>query len=271
MALERSFALRTGRDRFVAEARDGARLAELEGHFDVAEGMFQRWRAAVGDEPDEESHSQAMVGTAALLTETGRPRDAGRLAELFVRSRAGWRRDPFDDERSIYAYGIMYQSRMLSRAELVQHRTESAQKDPVSLRGAGWVAYVAEYADTRALAKEALDVLPRYGPVPNAFERPAVFDWTIGRTYLAADDVERAAPYLMRATRSCSTVSMPIVHTRAFFDRGRLLERIGEQAEACASYAHVRCHWSDTVRIVLAREARDASMRLSCPPARCDE
>jgi tetratricopeptide (TPR) repeat protein len=43
-ALEHSFSLRSGKDRLVAEARDGARLAELEGRFDVAESLFQRWR-----------------------------------------------------------------------------------------------------------------------------------------------------------------------------------------------------------------------------------
>jgi hypothetical protein len=31
------------------------------------------------------------------------------------------------------------------------------KEDPFSLGGAGWVAYFAEYADTKALAKEALD------------------------------------------------------------------------------------------------------------------
>jgi serine/threonine-protein kinase len=113
-------------------------------------------------------------------------------------------------------------------------------------------------------AREALDALPDYLPLPSPLMRAPDLELPIGKVYRLAGRDAEALPYLTRAARSCVGREAPIEATWANLALGETLEKLGDRAGACAAFGVVVSRWKGAPTSVSARHAARESRALGC-------
>jgi serine/threonine-protein kinase len=126
------------------------------------------------------------------------------------------------------------------------------------------MAYVDAVA-TDADAVEAIGAMPGFMPLVDPLDRDTEMDAAIGYAYLRAGRLDEARGFLLRATRSCWALDIPLAHTQAHLYLGELNERSGDVAGACSSYAVVLSRWEASGESRSAARARQRSEALKCP------
>jgi serine/threonine-protein kinase len=213
---------------------------------------------------------QWVVVVGELQREMGRLASAGSLAQHFLALRQTWTIYPDDEaDPAPRLWNLAYRAGVLSRSAFVAQRDAWIRAkfdlpEVKSARGALWELGYAAIAETADEAREALDALPRFEPLPKGWSYE-MEDAYVGRTYLLAGRPSEAVPWLQKATHNCNTLIMPIDHTRAHLWLGQALEQTGDPPGACEAYAVVEQRWGHaTPPSVTAKLARERMRALGC-------
>lgn len=122
-----------------------------------------------------------------------------------------------------------------------------------------WAHAYATPAVTEAEAREAVEVMPRYEPLPSFYWFADTYG-AIGRTLALAGRPEAARPYLERATRRCFARD-----PRNFAALGAVLQAGGNRDGACKAYGEVVARWGQaTARSLSLERARRGIADLQC-------
>jgi serine/threonine-protein kinase len=128
-----------------------------------------------------------------------------------------------------------------------------------------WFWYYAHSAATPADAREALDALPRYSPLP-PYDANVYDERVMGHVLFLAGRVDEAIPHLREAVSGCFDPLFIPSHQLAAETLGEALESEGDAPGACAAYAEVLAHWGNAKpRSVTADAARARAKKLGCP------
>jgi serine/threonine-protein kinase len=270
-ALEQRYAALPEGDRDVQRHHDAATLAMLRGDFDGADAELRVVEAAAAKSHDEDDHVLVAMYRARLAEETGRVADARRVAEAYLNERASWSPSQGDDYSMVFV-GVLRRIGAIGRDEFVAKRDawlarKKAQPAGGSFgwtMGRAWIRAYAAAALTAADAREALDALPAFEPLPDSGQRSPDFDGPIGHAYLLADRPREALAYFERAARSCAPLIAPIEQTIAMYELGVAREKLGDARGACDAYREVEKRWGASARSVTAAKAKAARGALGC-------
>ena len=250
-------------------------LEVLAGDFASVQSRARALDPQVAAASDIRWHGAAAFWRARALAESGRPTEAGRAAQDFLRRRTAWRDEARGDDTAIArdpTPTLLLAERdagLLSPDEFESQRgawvaawTEKAQPN---CRAFVWLHGYAAIVETGDDAERALTEQPKYGPLPR-YAPNTLGDAFIGKTYLLAGRAAEALPFLERATRSCMALLTPFDHTAAHAALGQALASVGRRDEACASYAVVLARWGNArPRSVTAEKVRTLARALGCP------
>jgi eukaryotic-like serine/threonine-protein kinase len=247
--------------------------------FDVATGDFvgaekegRRYEQAIAKDPSGRVHGWAASKLADLYIETGRSKEAGAVARAMLDSHDGWTQEPrLEDEgisleRTPEMLSVERAAGLIDDGVLAARRAEWLRelepKIPPFFRPFLWVQAYPSTVTTEAEARDALDVLERYGGVPPFRPFTAA---PIGRVYLLAGRVDDAMPLLLESARRCNALRRPFEHVRARYWLGRGYEAKGDVSSACTEYEGVLDRWGDArPRSVTADDARKRAHALRC-------
>jgi serine/threonine-protein kinase len=137
---------------------------------------------------------------------------------------------------------------------------------PPRLANNAWFYFYAEPASSALDAREALDALSRFSPLP-PYDGLVHHERWMGHVLLLAGRIDEAIPHLRRAISACwlDDPDYVISHQAAAQLLGEALEAKGDKDGACAAYAEVLTHWGNAKpRSVTADKARGRSKALGC-------
>jgi tetratricopeptide (TPR) repeat protein len=253
----------------IDDLMDHTRLRIVEGDANGADSLSREWVDAAIPSAEDDDHFTSVNGRGRFLIEVGRAEDARALVNEYLRRREGLVHDVFDVETLFFAEQLKYLAGGLTRDqyELSRERWVAAENQrlgnepPITW---SW-AYAASVTNP-SQARQALELLPRYGGVPDAITRKLADDAWIGTTYLFAGEVETAVEYLGRATRSCKAVKHPFALMLAHYQLGRAMELLGDTSKACSRYRAITERWgAEGGRFEVGRAAAKRIQALECP------
>jgi predicted Zn-dependent protease len=132
--------------------------------------------------------------------------------------------------------------------------------------GSAWFWFYGDATFSPADAREALDALPQFSPLP-AYDGQVYQERVMGQVLLLAGRVDEAIPHLRRAVSACFSPDTVRSHQRAAELLGEALEAKSDKPGACAAYGEVLAHWgSAKPRSVTADAARAHVKKLGCSP-----
>jgi tetratricopeptide (TPR) repeat protein/predicted Ser/Thr protein kinase len=250
-------------------------LDVLAGDFASVQNRARALQPQVAADSDTRWHGDAALWRTRALTESGRPADAGRVAQDFLRRRTAWREEARGDDTAIARDPTPTlllaerDARLLSPDEFESQRgawvAAWMEKAQPNCRSFVWLHGYAAIAETGDDAARALSEQPKYGPMPS-YAPNTLGDAFIGKTYLLAGRAAEALPFLERATRSCLALLTPFDHTAAHAALGQALASAGRRDAACAAYAVVLARWGNArPRSVTAEKVRALARGLGCP------
>ncbi|HEY2516785.1 MAG TPA: protein kinase [Polyangiaceae bacterium] len=257
------------------QVADESNIAVYTGDFAAAEAAQKRFVAAIEPMMDELAHEAAARRYAEILTEEGKPAEAGRTAEAFLKRRSAWTPEPFSDDLAlardprVRLDAVAFRGGRLTAEELEAARRAWLEEWRTRLAG-DYVGYLWIYgyampAETPDEARAALEALRSAPPVPPYAPYANVWE-SVGRVYVLAGQPEAALPYLDRAVANCRIYDNPFEHVRGAYWRGRAREELGRTGEACADYAAVVAQWGQArPKSVTATSARARMAALKCP------
>jgi serine/threonine-protein kinase len=257
----------------IAKSQTAAAMAIFLGDFTAAEKALDAWSDVVASSQDESEHLPVTVPHIQLAEEEGKTDEAIALANDYLSHRATWTVATSDD-LSMFFHGVLYRLGALSRADFVERRTrwltaKSAQPAGSafgSSAGFAWIEAFARPSLTPDDAREALDALPRYLPLPDPFMRLAEFELPIGHAYRLAGRAKEALPFLTVAAGSCEAIDYAIEIALSDVELGLAEEQLGDREAACAAYARVEKRWGASHPLaVSASQARKRMRALGCP------
>jgi serine/threonine-protein kinase len=246
------------------ELIDRSNLNLAVGDFKASENQSLAARRLIASDPDATLHVRLALSLVELYTETGRIKEAGRIADDYLKRKAGWVSSsaPLDD-RSMRMYWAMLRAKLLSRDSFVEKRAVWLREIEPVTRGSLRSAALALYAvgvESESEAREALLLFPD-------LEAPAYTDArrALGRLYALTGRARDALPNLEKAAHSCTALLSPIEYVRASYYLGRAEEATGDTAGSCAAYGNVLARWGDaTPSSRTARQARARWNALGC-------
>jgi serine/threonine-protein kinase len=273
-ALEQKWARLEAARRPKLEAIDRALLDVVSGDFASAEKRALDLEAQLAAEPGALAHAQTHLLLMQIYDETGRPKDARRIAESYLARRDAWATPHRVDDRAIWEdpvpamLGTLAHTGGLTPDELEAKREAwlGAWRAKTSEAYVNylWIYAYALPTGTAAEAKNALDALSKFSPLP-AFTPMSVASAHVGNVFLQAGRFEEAIVPLGRAVASCIALQEPASHTRASLRLGIAREALGQTEGACAAYRLVLDRWGHArPRSISADEARRRAAALGC-------
>ena len=258
-------ALRRGRehattpsDRAYHEAWDPIVLAILAGDFASAAAALPAMEAWAASQTSASSVGD-WAGTAInVLEDLKRTRDAADVAEAYLKRLPVLTPDESNLGRS-WALLARHVAGRVSETEFRADReswaTEEAAKLPPREANLVWFSFYGVTSVTAADAREALEALLRYSPLP-PFDGNAYREREMGHVLLLAGRVDEAIPLLRRAVRTCWGTNYVFSHHFAAEYLGEALEQNGDKAGACDAYAGLRRARSTPPQVLSSRRRR---------------
>ncbi len=253
--------------------RDLAKLAILFGDFDEAEARAKALAKVVASSSNQAAHASAALLLADVYLETGREREAAKLAETFMKTRDAWvpptnvEDYAIRDDSTLPILTVMLRGGAIDKARFSADRAawiENWRKAASPFYyGYLWIHGFAFPTETKEEAAEALAALDRYGPIP-PYRSQMTADGAIGNVYRLAGKTEEALPYLRRGARACRALLEPVSSTRASLYLGLALEQAADKDGACAAYRTVLDRWGSAPRSQTASKARSHGRALGC-------
>jgi len=251
----------------VHQQHDMVTVAELTGDFTSTLALFPRLdRVAAG------STSSDVVGNAFndevfALTQVGDDKRAVALADAYMKRLPALTQDEPVALRNV-VLRLRHAAHTISDAEFRATREawskEVFEQLPQQFANNVWFQFWAEPAATPQEAKEALDTLPRYSPLP-PYEGIIYYERVMGQVLLLAGRVDEAIPHLQRAQHACFTPDYVPSHQLSAELLGEALEANGDKDGACAAYGEVLVRWGNAKpRSVTADKARAHMKTLGC-------
>jgi serine/threonine-protein kinase len=239
------------KERAAAERGDRLSLALLRGDFATAERLGLEQEKELGADSDLLERAHVALQLTTIYFETGRIPEAAKVAEAFREKMSGWTPPPLGDNPSIVFVEYLYRAGRLSQAQLRDERRKwleaeeerEGRKRRWRQAAYRWATAYAGFAENEREAKEALEVMPQFLPMPPETRRTARFNFAVGKAYALAGHLGEAEPYLQRATAACVDLSAPQIHTRAHYYLGLSLEAKKDYAGARKAYETVIARW----------------------------
>ncbi len=273
-ALEQKWARVDADKRGAREAIDRALLDMVAGDFTQAEKRLLAVEQSLALEPGAQAHAEPSALLLRIAEETGRSDRARAIADGFLARKDAWAAPHRVDDVSIFLdpvpemLGALSRAGALSPAALEERRGEWLRawsaKTGGPYKGFLWIAGWAVPTTTAQQAGDALGALSEYGAAPR-FSPTVPASGYVGRVYRLAGRTGEAVEALRRAAATCTVLSEPVAHTRAWLDLGLALEAQGDGAGACAAYQVPIARWGRAKpRSVTAEQARGRAAALGC-------
>jgi len=242
-------------------------MADLVGDFATATAAFPALEAFAASQTNDAPAHAVVDDEVFVFVEVGRPDRAADAAEAYLkRLPALTSDDPLGGRgRALWARHLAGRIPGAEfRAEREAWASEAAAKLPSRFANNVWWVFYAETSVTAADAREALEALPRYSPLP-PFDGVAYCERLMGHVLLLAGRGDEAIPLLRRALTECYGGRFSWSHQIAAGRLGEALEQKGDRAGACEAVADVLAHWGHAKpRSVTADMARARSKALGC-------
>ena len=242
----------------IAKPHDAMMFDILTGAFVDAEVQLRAWDEAVQGSHSEVDHLPLGGTRVQFAEEQGKTKEAVSLIRAYLKERPAWTLGG-EGDFSIFFTGELYALGVMPREDFMSKRTQWLAHDKPRPWHYPWVDAFAIPSRTDADARDALDALPGYLPLPDPMTALAEWEGAIGRTYHLAGRDGEALPFLLQASRSCSGLQSPFEQTWASFDLGATLEGVGQAAAACDAYRIVLRRWG---RASTSRTAARARVRI---------
>jgi serine/threonine-protein kinase len=145
--------------------------------------------------------------------------------------------------------------RLVTLAEAANART-SQKRDPY-MRSYPWIVGYATGCANEADAREALEALPQFLPLPPPRQRATDIELVIGQVFLRGGRVDEALPYLESAAGTCFALENVLAYVYAYRFLGMAREAKGDRAAyrtVLRYFGHARPR-SDKATLVRARLA----------------
>jgi tetratricopeptide (TPR) repeat protein len=222
-------------ERASSEAEDRANLALAQGDFQTAERATNDWDAA-RMKPEVMQHTGPQQQLAYIAYETGDIKKAGRIADAFLRIAPALTPSPDAVDPTIWTQEYLFRNNAITKADLETKRQAwlkerqagRTQQENMRLGPFLWAHLYAAFAESPEEAKDALDKLPDYLPLPPPSRRTVRFEAWLGKAYALAGKADDAIPSLRTATNACMALEEPIMQTRSFYFLGMALETKGD-------------------------------------------
>ncbi len=264
-ALEARWALQ---DADVME-RNVDRLVTTAAHGDLAAAfeLAKADAAAVAPTTSLFAHLKPSMGVLLVSDELGELETGVAAARAVLERARGWTAEGPDDLARILQFAQwLYARGAMDRAALDKYRGEwlaAANRAGVSKKpGARILPWFSGYVlgvRTPDLAKEALDALGPYLPLPEPGLLNTASDVGIGVVYALGGQPDAARTYLESVARSCYRLDNPFAYVLALEQLGALREASGDVAGARQAYQEIVDLWG---------EARPRSVRAERAKAR---
>jgi serine/threonine-protein kinase len=273
-ALKRAWALTAEPARMRDELQGQIQSALWAGDFDVAEQKARELERMVAPSQRQDDHGMAAKWLVQILLETGRTVEAGRMAMDFLARQEALEPDPRAEDFAVAGdvtplmLATAARAGLMRREELTNGRAawlaRWERKVVPKYKPYLWLQAYAAVTETPDDAREALEMLPKYSPIPPF--RPETPSWMgIGPAYWLGGRAEDALSWLEKATKICNGLSFPVEHTRAHAWLGQALEARGDKEGACAAYRVVVERWGEAKRrSVTASMVQSRMKALSC-------
>jgi serine/threonine-protein kinase len=251
----------------VHEQHDTVTIAELTGDFAASLAIFPQLDRVAAKSTSSDVVGNSFNDEVFALTQIGDDKRAVALADAYMK-----RLPALTLEEPLALRNVVLRLRRsaggISDAEFRATREtwskEVSEQLPPNLANDVWFKFWAEPAASAQDAKEALDALPRYSPLP-AYEGIIYNERVMGQVLLLAGHVDEAIPHLQRAQHACFTPDYVPSHQLSAELLGEALESKGDKDGACAAYAEVLVRWgSAKPRSVTADKARAHTKALGC-------
>ncbi len=268
VALKRQWDAMPVADRDAGEAQDLANLALYGGDFATAAKETRAWERAISEQAVM-LHAGPRHQLALIAYETGEMQDAAKTAADFLKIVPALTPDPMGNDPTIWADEYLYRGNMISKDELEKRRAtwlrqqESSRTQQENLRMAPfrWVMLYAGFSENQDEAKEALDKLPDFLPLPPDARRTATFNADVGKVDALAGKYDEAIPSLRAVTGACIALGEPQLQTRAFYFLGLALEGKGDLEGARKAYQVVVDRWGNAKPRSTTAEAAKARLK----------
>ncbi|WP_437279178.1 protein kinase [Sorangium sp. So ce375] len=268
VALEQGWAAVPEGERRGKELLDRSSLAVMDGDFELAVEHARAWQREVAGRNDQDAHASPALKLAELYREMGLPREAGRVADDFLRRMSAWS-EPASTADWTIAF-LPYSLRAASITQEAYDAARSAWMDRVQSKWRAaaqeikpehrWLLWTEAYAagvETAADAAAALKTMPLDQPLPSESGRWLLLDLRIGKVYALAGKGQEAIGPLTRVARSCAALADPFSTTEARLYLGMALEATGDLRGAAAAYEAVLERWGKArPRSISAEQAR---------------
>jgi tetratricopeptide (TPR) repeat protein len=269
-AFEQAWTRMSAENRAIDQGQVLSAMDELTGDFASADRRLRDWDSTLSKSTEEWDHAGVTLWRLGLLAELGRKAEAATLAASYMKRRSAWAPPP-DQEMSIFIRSIQYRIGAISRAEFRRARDEWLAREAVRENtagrtpGANWLIAYALPAMDEEDAREALDVFPRFAPLPEPVRRLPDFDEAAANVYLLMNRNEEALQFAQRAARSCFAFDSAIESTRAHYVAGQALERLGRKSQACDEYGVILRRWGGSAEGgTTAARTKQAFAQLRC-------
>ena len=257
--------------REAVELEDELHLAVAMGRFTEAEGFARALMKRLENDSAEAAHTEPAMALIEVLEETGRLKEAGRVAEATLQGMVAWVR-PVDMsvvfDKTVRFLDVSRRAGLLSPGEFEAKReawlSGVPKQFPGTTPGTPWFAAFAAVARTPEDARAALDRMPEPRVVAPFVMSMAGWSAVMGNLYWLSGRLPEARPHLQEAASDCGTLLTPMRNTLAMFQLGEVLSALGEKEGACGAYRGVLDRWGAAKESVTAKKAAARVKALGC-------
>ncbi len=242
-------------------------LAIAEGNLSEAAASCIEWQKLTdADDNAGLERGEPYDWRTALEAELGDMRSASRSAADYSVAAKSWSvtDDEDYDATGIYLRSLVGNASADERAAVRKRVRAEAASPSYGWRARGWYNAFVLTSWTRTEASEAIDNMPA-----RAFNGPqyrtATDDYLFGRVFLLAGQRARAKTFFARAASTCR-MREDFYKVKATLELARLSG--DDQGTACALYAAILDHWSQSPQAETAIEAKRYYEQLQCQSVR---
>ncbi|MGO9711583.1 MAG: protein kinase domain-containing protein [Polyangiaceae bacterium] len=253
------------------EATNATAVAWLTGDFAAHIASFPHLHKVAATLTSDERVGRLVIDELQTLMETGQTDQALEVVDRYMKRRPALNHD--DDVGALSAVlTVQRRAGRITDAEFRDKRDawirDAMKRLPPTRANEEWFYFYAETAISPEDAREALEALTRYSPLP-PYDGVVFDERVMGRVLLLAGRADEAIPHLERAAHACFDLDSMVSHQLSVELLGEALESKGDSQGACAAYAEVLAHWGHAKpRSVTADEARARATKLGCAASR---
>lgn len=250
--------------REVIELQDRSQLALALGRFDEAAELVLAAQRLVASDPEAITHANLAQRLIAIYLETGRSKEAGRVADQYLERRHVWISSEDSDALTIGMYWTLLRAGLIDRQTFIERRSAWLAEHAADGPGLSRAAQLGNYAGSVETPEEAAETLALFADVePPKVPSPALA--AFGRLHLLTGKPDAALPFLEKMVRTCLSLMSPRLHAQAALQLGQAREALADREGACAAYADVIERWgSAQPPSVTAGSARSRARALRC-------